>query len=430
MLEHDEVRSMVADIEATDASEEKREEITGDEELYQISPQSLVTHARNLDHPLCLVVQELRILIEDDPLIYRLFTRMFWELPYHPPFDKDPSGNPQIRDYRALLRHLNGIIVRAPEFNTTIMMGFPINAILAYPMATRSGIAVFLHEKVNSQIRKILNAWATFLSSSESRYVLNADPDNGWLGAKALALMPNFAALYVCNPAEPHFGFRSWDAFFTRRLRCGVRPVDCPNDTTVIVNPCESAPYRLAYGVKAHDNFWMKDQSYSLADMLGDDVLSSRFHDGTVYQAYLGCTNYHRWHSPVSGIIRKAYGKPGAYYAQSPTVGFDKTAPNRSQAYLTHVATRAMIFIDADDSSIGLVCFMPVGITECSSCEITVSEGQRVKKGDEIGMFHYGGSTYCLIFRPETKVQFIPEATKASVDTSILKVNSILARVL
>lgn len=115
-------------------------------------------------------------------------------------------------------------------------------------------------------------------------------------------------------------------------------------------------------------------------------------------------TCYHRWHSPVSRTIRKAYGTPRAYYAQAPSVGFDKSTPDTSQAYLTHGATRAMMFIDADDSNIGLVCFMPVGITECSSYEVTVSEGQRVEKGDEIGMFHYGGSTYRLIFRRETEV--------------------------
>ncbi|KAL8915167.1 MAG: hypothetical protein Q9171_000286 [Xanthocarpia ochracea] len=413
-------------IRATEARKEEMDGTAGDRKLYETSQPTPANHARALLSP---VVEELRDLIENDPLIHQLFTCMFMDIPYHHPFDVDPSGNPQIRHYEALLRHLDDIIVRAPEFNTTVMMGFPINALLAYPMATSSGIVAFLHEKVNIQIQKILNTWAIFLSSPESRYVLNADPDIGWLGSKALALMPDFAVDYVCNPVAPYFGFCSFDDFFTRQLRDGVRPVDCPNDGTVVANACESTPYRLAHGVRAYDQFWMKDQCYSLADMLADDPLSPSFYGGTVYQAYLGCTNYHRWHSPVSGTIRKAYGKPGAYYAQCPNVGFDKSAPNTSQAYLAQVATRAMIFIDADNSNIGLLCFMPVGIAECSSCEIRVSEGQRVEKGDEIGMFHFGGSTYCLIFRPETKVQFRLEATRAGIDTSVLKVNTMLARV-
>jgi phosphatidylserine decarboxylase len=35
-------------------------------------------------------------------------------------------------------------------------------------------------------------------------------------------------------------------------------------------------------------------------------------------------------------------------------------------------------------------------MNEVSTCQITLREGDRVKKGDEIGMFHYGGSTHCI----------------------------------
>ena len=45
-------------------------------------------------------------------------------------------------------------------------------------------------------------------------------------------------------------------------------------------------------------------------------------------------------------------------------------------------------------------------MSEVSSNEITVKEGQRVEKGDELGMFHFGGSTHLLIFRPEVDIHF------------------------
>ena len=66
--------------------------------------------------------------------------------------------------------------------------------------------------------------------------------------------------------------------------------------------------------------------------------------------------------------------------------------------YITELATRALFFVEADNSDIGLMCFIPVGMTENSSCQITAHEGQHVKKGDQIGIFHYGGLTHCLIF--------------------------------
>jgi phosphatidylserine decarboxylase len=73
-----------------------------------------------------------------------------------------------------------------------------------------------------------------------------------------------------------------------------------------------------------------------------------------------------------------------------------------SQSYLAHVATRAIILIEADDPAIGLMAFVAVGMLEVSSCVInsTVSPGYHVDKGEELGRFQYGGSTYCLVFRP------------------------------
>jgi phosphatidylserine decarboxylase len=43
---------------------------------------------------------------------------------------------------------------------------------------------------------------------------------------------------------------------------------------------------------------------------------------------------------------------------------------------------------------------------EASSIDLTVSEGQHVPKGDQLGMFHFGGSTECMLFRPGVNLQF------------------------
>ena len=52
------------------------------------------------------------------------------------------------------------------------------------------------------------------------------------------------------------------------------------------------------------------------------------------------------------------------------------------------------------------MCFMAVGMAEVARCDVTVQEGQTLKKGDQLGMFRFGGSTHCLIFRPETIIVF------------------------
>jgi phosphatidylserine decarboxylase len=51
---------------------------------------------------------------------------------------------------------------------------------------------------------------------------------------------------------------------------------------------------------------------------------------------------------------------------------------------------------------------MGIGMTEVSTCDITVKEGQHVSKGDEIGMFHYGGSTHCVLFEKGVELDEFP----------------------
>ena len=161
----------------------------------------------------------------------------------------------------------------------------------------------------------------------------------------------------------------------------------------------------------------------------GGDVFTDKFIGGTIYQGFLSALSYHRWHSPISGKIIKAYIVDGSYYSETLTEGFDPTGENESQGFITELATRALIFIEADNPDIGLMCVMPVGMTEISSCQITVIEGQRVKKGDQLGMFHFGGSTHCLIFGPQVKLDFDMHGQKPGLNAKNIFLNERIARV-
>ncbi|KAI9068100.1 hypothetical protein FKP32DRAFT_1672501 [Trametes sanguinea] len=338
------------------------------------------------------------------------FHQMFEQVPTKPPYNEDPSGKPQVRDYKLMLRLFNHIIGTAPAYEDDDLVGFPINAILDWPMGTPAGMAMFSRPDVNEHFHKMFDVWAAFLSSEASTDVLNDGP-TGWFGGPASEAIPNFAETYVCDPSLPHYGYKSWDDFFTRLFRDGVRPVGFPDDDSCINSACESTVYRIAHNVQATDHFWLKGQPYSLDHMLNFDEDASRFAGGTVYQAFLAATKYHRWHAPVNGRVLRVAMVPGTYYAESPCEGFpdpDAAGPNLSQAFITSVAARALIFIEADNPEIGLMCFMAVGMAEVSTCEVTVKPGDVIRKGDQLGSFHFGGSTHCLIFRPETKVTFAP----------------------
>ncbi len=389
--------------------------------------EGIIERTHTEQRPLHPVIAEFQDLIEGDPQVFMLFHQMFEQIPGKAPYNRDPAGRAQVRDYRHMLQLLNTILTHAPEFNRSGLVGCPINTIFDWPMGTAAGFAAFLNGAVNAQLKKILNEWARFLNSSASTYVLSRDPHRGWLGADAMQAMPDFEAEFRCDPGLAHHGFRSWDDFFTREFRPGARPVSRPDDDAVIVNACESAPYRIARQVRLHDRFWIKSQPYSIVHMLAADPLAPLFVGGTLYQAYLSPLSYHRWHSPVSGTLIKAYVKDGTYYSEAPSMGFDPAGPNDSQAYITAVATRALMFIEADDPDIGLMCLLAVGMCEVSTCQVIAWEGQHVRKGDQIGMFHFGGSTHCLLFRPGVNLQFDLHGQKPGLESGNIPVNARIA---
>ena len=296
-----------------------------------------------------------------------------------------------------LLNLMNEVLTMAPEYGDQAVT-LPLGAILDWTMGTPAGFAAYRDERVNSMLRKILNTWCEFLSSSDSRYVLNDSP-TGWMSDAACTAIG--IEQYEHDPAAEHWGFESWNDFFTRRFKDGQRPLASPDDDKVIANGCESTPYGISTDVQRTDRFWIKSQPYSLHDMLAGDDAVEEFVGGTVYQAFLSATDYHRWHSPIAGTIVRAFVVPGTYYSEADSEGADAVEPTNSQAYLAHVATRAVILIRSDDPVIGLVAFVPIGMSEVSSCVIDskIVPGFHVGKGEELGYFQFGGSTHCLVFR-------------------------------
>ena len=409
-------------------------------------------------------IAELKEMVDADTVLHAQIEAMFEDARKHE--ELTPLGQIQVRTFEEFLQLLNGIMTTAPEAFQDVqshepsgLIGFPINALLDWPMATEPGYNVFANALINQQFKKILAYWSEFLQTEDSRYVLTEpvsrlDPETEiapWLGDVAKAEMvevaksalgdgPNptpdtFEEIFECKPSEEYYGFKSWDDFFTRKFYPKVRPVSSPDDDSVIANACESAPLQVKTDVALSDTFWIKGQPYSLENMLDFDEYVPEFVGGTVYQAFLSALSYHRWNSPVSGTIKKISMVNGSYYLENLYEGFrnpdgaDPSAPNNSQPFLTSVATRALIFIEADNPKIGLMCVMPVGMAEVSSCQVTVKVGDPIKKGEELGMFHFGGSTHCLFFRPGVELEFDFYGQTPGLDATNMRMGTALARV-
>ncbi|KAL7807329.1 Phophatidylserine decarboxylase domain-containing protein [Trichoderma aethiopicum] len=384
-------------------------------------------------------VQQLKELIESTAELRMLAQGMFDEVPDKAPYNEDPVGNKQLNSYHEMLETFDYVMHhKAPSWKKLEydvgLIGFPFNAILDWPMATASGYAFFLKPEVNAKLKVILDTWKTeVLMTEKSQYVITTAPD-GWLSEDSLVHIENdtnvtgqeltFQQIFQCDPqGDPeHWGFKSWDDFFVRKFKNidQIRPVAFPKQPEWVANSCESKPFALQSNVREFDSFWLKGQAYSVNEMLHKHEYAEQFVGGTVYQAFLSATSYHRWNSPVSGKVVHTEVVDGTYFSEPTITGFtspegpDPAAPDRAQGYISHIATRAIFFIEAPQP-IGLMAAIYIGMADVSSCEILEKYQAKnlpaaVEKGEEIGLFHHGGSTHCLLFRQGVNLAFVTGA--------------------
>jgi phosphatidylserine decarboxylase len=320
--------------------------------------------------------------------------------------DEVPKEKRVIENVTELLDHLDYITRLAPEWQSDPKkrVFFPMSALFAEMMMDRAGEDAFRYPQFNDAIRAILGAWCRYLDSAASRHVLNKGP-NGWLCADAY----NYNQLQefvIPDPSAPYWGWESYNAFFHREIKDSERPIAAPNDTKVIVSPNDGTLYRIAKNVQAEDSFWLKGEPYSLRNMLGGTGYLDRFVGGWVFQSYLSGADYHRFHAPVDGVVLNADVVNGLMFSNL----VNDISGVASQAYYTAVNTRGLTFIKADDLNIGVVCVMPVGITEISSMTLTARAGSRVRKGDQLGYFSFGGSTVAVLFEGRAIERFVVNA--------------------
>ncbi|WP_269508997.1 phosphatidylserine decarboxylase family protein [Burkholderia sp. IMCC1007] len=345
-------------------------------------------------------VQELARLFDENAVLRMSLTRAIDEA-------RDAGRTLGYASIGELMTVIDHLMTYTPPFSESSLIVCPVNAFLDWPMCMPSGHAVFRDATVNAHLKQVLNVWCDFLGGPHSRTHLDTAAPDGWFCDEARERLG--LSQFEYQEDQPHWGFNSWNDFFTRRFRAGARPVAAPDDSHVIVSACEAAPYHTESNVKLRDKFWIKGQPYSLRDIFTPArlPLAERFVGGDLYQAYLSAYNYHRWHAPVRGVVTHAYRVDGTYYSVAEAEGPDPAGLNDSQGYMTAIAARAVVAIASDDPGIGTVAAVFVGMGDVSSCVIEVVPGQRIDKGEEIGYFQFGGSTYCLLFEPGVIDRFL-----------------------
>jgi len=219
------------------------------------------------------------------------------------------------------------------------------------------------------------------------------------------ALMRAYIRAYrvdMSEVAEPLSSFATFNAFFTRRLRAGARPISTEPGT--VVSPSDS---RLAsIGTLPEDGLLEqnKGRTYSLVDLLGSAQDAAVFARGVHATLYLSPSMYHRVHSPVDGVIRSWRYLPGRLFPVN-------TMAVRQVERLFAVNERVYIRIDTVD--FGPVAVVMVGATNVgrislSFADLVTNEGRPagevtppapipVARGDELGAFNLGSTVVLLV---------------------------------
>lgn len=110
--------------------------------------------------------------------------------------------------------------------------------------------------------------------------------------------------------------YRHFNAFFTRALQPGARPI--ATDSDAIACPVDGAISQIG---RINDNrlFQAKGRDFSLESLLGGAPdLASRFRDGHFATIYLSPKDYHRIHMPIDGELEQMIYVPGRLFSVNP----------------------------------------------------------------------------------------------------------------
>uniref|UniRef100_A0A7C8YEX9 Phosphatidylserine decarboxylase proenzyme 2 n=2 Tax=Opuntia streptacantha TaxID=393608 RepID=A0A7C8YEX9_OPUST len=186
--------------------------------------------------------------------------------------------------------------------------------------------------------------------------------------------------------------FKTFNEFFIRELKPGVRPIACMDRDDVAV--CAADSRLMAFKtVEESTRFWIKGRKFSIEGLLGKDISSSPFIDGTLVIFRLAPQDYHRFHLPVSGTVEQFVDIAGSLYTVNPI------AVNSKYCNVFTENKRTVAIISTAD--FGKVAFVAIGATMVGSITFTKEEGDYVKKGDEFGYFSFGGSTVICVFQKD-----------------------------
>jgi len=186
--------------------------------------------------------------------------------------------------------------------------------------------------------------------------------------------------------AKSPFDYKTFNDFFYRALKPDARPIAGGDDVAVL--PADGR-HLVFPNIDAAEGFYVKGAKFTVRELLDDEDLASRFAGGAMVISRLCPVDYHRFHFPVAGAPRESRLVQGWLYSVSPI------ALRRRIRYLVENKREVTVI---DGSPFGPVAMIEVGATNVGSIRQSFVPGRPVAKGDEKGLFAFGGSCVITLF--------------------------------
>jgi len=196
--------------------------------------------------------------------------------------------------------------------------------------------------------------------------------------------------------------FEHLNAFFTRELKDGARPLE--EDPATLVSPADG---RISECGRITTNRLLqaKGRHFSVPDLLAGDPAAAGFTNGFFHTIYLSPRDYHRVHMPTGGKLLRTVHVPGRLFSVAPyTV---RQVPN--------LFARNERVVSLFDTANGPMALVLVGAMLVSSMEtvwsgvVTPPRGRRITRGEwshhdirlergaEMGRFNMGSTVIVLL---------------------------------
>ncbi|MBP3747745.1 MAG: phosphatidylserine decarboxylase [Ruminococcus sp.] len=195
------------------------------------------------------------------------------------------------------------------------------------------------------------------------------------------------------------YNFPSYNAFFTRSVKPEMRPVDMTPQH--LISPCDSK--LSVYRIDRKSIFRIKGSRYRISDLIDHKFLADRFNGGLCLIFRLEVDDYHRYCYIDSGVKTGNTFIEGVLHTVNPIAleRYNIYKRNSREYTLIHTENYGdVIQVEVGAMMVGRIC--------------NHDEAGPVKRGQEKGMFEFGGSTIVVLL----------EKGKASIDKDILKNSS------